>query len=540
MRALLGRMALAAASGLALAAAFPPLAWSGLGWVALAPLLAAAHGRPPREAAGLAVLSGLAFWIPSLRWVGCVTTAGWMLLALCCALYMLPPVLLWARWPARRGEGAWARLAGVAAFTACWTGTEHLRGVLFTGFPWNPLGVSQVRSLSLLQHAAWGGTAALSFLLAFANAALASTLRRLPGAVRRRARLGGPELAVAVALALAADVTGRARLNAWTAGRAAAPPRETLALALVQPAVPQFEKWTPLFVVGMYGRLRLLTLAALRGTPPDLVVWPETALPEDLRSSREAGELLAGIEWNGVPLLAGALDSGLDGRGQAVYFNTAFLLDGGVRILETYDKQHLVLFGETVPFVDRIPWLKRLTPVEQLVSPGRRRTVFTVPGKEVRFSSLICFEDVLSHIARGFAQAGAELLVNQTNDAWFDGTAGARQHLWNAIPRAVETRTPLVRCTNSGITCWVDETGRVRRELPAVDAGGRPVSGFIRLAVPPRPAAAPLPFFARRGAVFGWACAGAGLAALGAMLLRRRHAAPPPNPARNTCTSGAP
>lgn len=540
MRTLLGRMALAAGAGLALAAAFPPLAWSGLGWIALAPLLAAVHGRPLREAACLASLAGLAFWIPALRWVGCVTTAGWMLLALCCTLYAVPPVLLWARWPARRGEGVWARLAGVAAFAACWTGMEHLRGLLFTGFPWNPLGVSQVRSLSLLQHAAWGGTAALSFLLAFANAALASTLRRLPGAVRRRARLGGPELAVAVALALAADVTGRARLNAWTALRAAAPPRAPLALALVQPAVPQFEKWTPAFVTGMYGRLRLLTLAALRGAPPDLIVWPETALPEDLRSSREAGELLAGIEWNGAPLLAGALDSGMDARGQPVFFNTAFLLAGGLRILETYDKQHLVLFGETVPFADRFPWLTRLTPIEQLVSPGRRQTVFTVPGREVRFSSLICFEDVLPYIARGFARAGAELLINLTNDAWFDGTAGARQHLWNAIPRAVETRTPLVRCTNSGITCWVDETGRVRQELPSTDAEGRPVSGFIRLTVPPRPAGAPLPFFARRGALFGLVCTLFGLAALGATLLRPRRTAPPPAPARNDGAPGAP
>ena len=514
----LARAAAAVGSGVALACAFPPVAVSGLAWFALVPLLLAARGRPPREASGWALLAGLAFWLPSLRWISCVTTAGWLTLAAYCALYMIPPVLLWARWPVRFGEEHGARILRVAAFAAAWTAAEYLRGVLLTGFPWNPLGVSQARSVGLIQHAAWGGAGAVSALVALANAALAS---ELDGLIRRR-RAGRVELTLALGLLIAALISGQRMQNAGLRRESGA--GRNLRIAMIQTAVPQFEKWTPEFIEDMYGKIGRLTDAALRSGPLDLLVWPETAVPDDLRMSADAFDLLSSIDWRGVPALVGALDSEFGAAARPAYYNTAYLIEDGRRIVQTYDKQHLVLFGEYVPFGDALPFLRRLTPVEQTVEAGRRPVVFRLPGDQARFSVLICFEDVIPRLSRDFARRGAELLVNMTNDAWFDGSAGARQHLWNSVFRCVETRLPMARCANSGITGWVDSTGRVREELPATGPDGAPVPGFLRATLPlagPDPAAT---FYLRHGDVWSWLC----LAASALAALAMRNPKPPP------------
>ncbi len=479
---------------------------SGLAWFALVPLLLAVHDRPRREAAGWALLAGLAFWIPSLHWIACVTTAGWLTLAGYCALYLIPPALLWARWPARFGDAHGARVLKVLIFAAAWTGCEHVRGILFTGFPWNPLGVSQARSLPLIQHAAWGGAGAVSALIALANAALASELQSF--IARRRA--GRLELTLALGLLVAAFITGH-RMRGAVEARSGA--HGELRIAMIQTAVPQFEKWTPEFVGDMYRRIGLLTQAALRGGSLDLLVWPETAVPDDLRMSAEAHDVLGSIEWGDVHALIGALDSEFGESERPRYFNTAFLIRNGHEIVETYDKQHLVLFGEYVPFDDLLPVLRRLTPVEQTVEAGRRPVVFELPDRKARFAVLICFEDVIPGLSREFVRRGAGLLVNMTNDAWFDGTAGARQHLWNAVFRCVETRTPLARCTNSGVTGWVDPTGCVRDELPATDPAGRPASGFLRTVIPLAGGDARATFYLRHGDRWSQLCLAVALAA---------------------------
>lgn len=484
------------------------MAVSGLAWFALVPLLwSLRNDGSLRETAGSALLAGLAFWIPSLHWIACVTTPGWLILSAYCALYFIPPALLWARWPARFGTAHGARVLRVAAFAAAWTAAEYLRGVLFTGFPWNPLGVSQARSVGLIQHAAWGGAGAVSALIALANAALASELE---GLIRRR-RAGRVELTLALGLLVAAFIGGQRMRNAELRRESGA--ERNLRIAMIQTAVPQFEKWTPEFIEDMYRKIGRWSDAALRSGPLDLLVWPETAVPEDLRMSADAFDLLASIEWRGVPVLVGALDSGYDDPARPSYYNTAFLLAEGRRIVETYDKQHLVLFGEYVPFDDVLPFLRRLTPVEQTVEAGRRPVVFRLPENPAQFSVLICFEDVFPRLSRDFARRGAELLVNMTNDAWFDGSAGARQHLWNSMFRCVETRLPMARCANSGITCWVDSAGRVREELPATDSNGKPTPGFLRATVPLAPADPAATFYLRHGDLWSGLCLAASILA---------------------------
>ncbi len=500
------RWVCAALSGGLLFAAFPPLEWAACVWIALIPLFAAVRGLSPRRAAGPAFLSGAVFWLPSIVWVGCVTWAGWAILALYCALYTIPPAVVFA-WLQSERVRAWpaSRMLFLVGTTAAWTGWEHLRGVWFSGFAWNFIGVSQYANLMIAQHAEWGGAAAVSALVVWVNAAGALMLENL--ATRGGLRRSRPEVALGFLVVTAAAFGG------WRMLARLPEPDGAVRFGLVQPAIPQYEKWTLEFWDSMYGRLDTLSRAALHARP-DIIVWPETAVPEDLRRSERIVAMVAGIVSNGVPLLAGGIDSERTDAGELLSYNTSFLIGPGPGIWETYDKQHLVLFGEYVPFAKWLPWLRRLTPIEYDVSPGRKTTVFRLREPAVPFSVMICFEDTLAPMARRFVRAGARLVVVQTNDAWFDGTWGPRQHMIQSVFRAIESRVPVVRCANSGFTCWIAPTGRVGGEggertgsLPLTGTDGRPASGFLTAEVPVRTDGAPSTFFLRHGPVFGWAMA---------------------------------
>ncbi len=522
-----GRRAAAAATGLLLFASFPPLEWSACAWVALVPLGWAVAGQSRGRVARLALLSGAMFWVPTLAWVRCVTWAGWIVLAMYCALYSIP--MAWA--VARFASPAWrARLGGAlllsGALAASWAGWEALRGWWFTGFPWNFLGVSQYRNLALLQHAEWGGVAFLSAVVAWVNGMALSV--SLSFAERRRTATARLEWMLGAVL-VAALLAGGAGMASTAASRSAG---RALRLGLVQPAIPQYEKWTEASYGGMLERFDRLSRAAL-ALQPDLLVWPETALPEIYGRGGGGFDLVGRTVAGGVPLLFGALDSEADETGRAAVFNAAILAGPGPETLEVYRKQHLVLFGEYVPFRRWLPWLGRLVPMDYDLSPGARPIVFRRGLGGVPFAVLICFEDTIPELAIRLVREGARLLFVLTNDAWFDGTWGHRQHLIQCVPRAVETRRPVVRCANSGVTCWIDALGRIGGErgesggaLPVVGPNRRPAIGFLTADVPSAPESAPPTFMVRRGPVVARLLAIAALALTageGASAWRRRR-----------------
>jgi apolipoprotein N-acyltransferase len=461
------RGAEAAAAGLLLWAAYPPLEWAPLAWIALVPLWIAVAGRRAGTAARLGFLAGAAFWIPALTWLWKVTILGSVILSLYCAAWFIPPALVAAAWTRRFGsDRAPANLGGMAAVALAWAGAEYVRSFLFTGFHWNGLGVSQYRNTALIQCAEWGGVFAVSAVIAWANAAAAATLAGYLGRGPRR-RLH-PEMILG-ALVVAAAATWGGRRAAEIARR---PPAGAVRLALVQPAVPQYAKWDETFVEGIYDGLESLTRAALRARP-DLVVWPETAVPDVLRAAERPYRLLYELSTNGVPLLVGTLEAERADAGDTVYFNSTILVEPGGRMDQVYDKQHLVLFGEYIPFSRQFPILRALTPVPYDVTPGTRPHLFRLEGREAPFAALICFEDTVPGLARDFVRRGARFLVTQTNDAWYDFSAGSLQHFAQSVFRCVETRVPMARCGNTGITGWIDAAGRI-------GGAGGPASGLLR------------------------------------------------------------
>ncbi len=471
--------------------AFPPLGEAQSVWVALVPLLLLARHTPPRAAFRWGWLSGACFWLPSLSWLlrlgetgvpAPVAAAAWLALALCLSLFTaLFTVLAAAAYraiegpPGARREVLWRRVLLIGVLAALWVGVEWWRSVLATGFPWNALGVSLYENLALIQVAEWGGVAAVSGVVVAVNAGLAWLAVRIAGVYLggQRARLQ-LELTAVLALLAACWLYGVGRVRELDAARRDLP---VLRVAAVQPNVPQLKKWPPEFAAEILERLskRMDLVAALPGGV-DLVVWPETAVPGFVPEDPATVSFLAAqAAAAGVPLLAGAMEVALPpgadpAAGISVrdlkFYNSVFLVTPEGRFdPSVYRKQHLVPFGEYLPLDETVPWVGRLAPLGFSCAVGTESTVFTVPagdgGEPVRFSPLICFEDVFASVARRAVRAGARLLVNQTNDAWFDGSAAAVQHMAHSVFRAVENRVPVVRVANTGVTCFIDSSGRI-------------------------------------------------------------------------------
>lgn len=479
----------AVVSALLLYAVFPPLEWTGAVWAALVPLLIMVRRIPERLALRMGFLTGFLFWLLSIRWLTHVTVAGWILLSAYCALFFLPAVWLANRW---RGQGT----GFAAALTVTWCGSEFLRGWIGGGFPWNSLGAGLAPWLPGIQVAEFGGVWLVSGLVIFTNALLAWAVAE---------RRGWIHLAVG-----ALTVAGILAWGAWRVERLP-PGTRTLRAALVQPAIPQDDKWVSTKIELIYSRLRELTAQAQTDPRLELVIWPETALPDDIRNSEPSYDLVWSLCTNGTPILTGSLDTALLDSGEPEYFNSAFLFDAEGRLAGEYDKRQLVLFGEYIPFERWIPRrLKTALQMPMSISAGDQGTRFPAGREQIPLAPLICFEDILPGLARKDVRQGARMLVNLTNDAWFDEDVAPRQHMRNATLRAVENRVPLVRAANTGISCVIEPTGRVSHRL-ADDAGRTWEPGVLWVDVSAPADSARLTFYTRFGDMYGIACAAATL-----------------------------
>ncbi len=257
--------------------------------------------------------------------------------------------------------------------------------------------------------------------------------------------------------------------------------------------------------------LRLSEAALTNHT--DLLIWPESAIPELLRYHEEtAREVLGLARRHHVWMVANGDDFARHDNAtrpdDGDFYNCAFLISRDGRLTGRYRKRSLVIFGEYVPLARWLPFLKWFTPIQGGFAAGDRAEQFHLDDLEATASPLICFEDVFPQLGRSDVQAQTDFLVNLTNDGWFGEGAEQWQHAAAASFRAVENGVPLVRCTNNGLTCWIDPQGRFRQIFR--DASGsvyRPGFVSFELPLPPAGEAHPRTFYNRHGDVFGWLCA---------------------------------
>lgn len=360
----------------------------------------------------------------------------------------------------------WSDGAGrIAALAAGFAAAEWLRSFVLTGFPWNAIGQAAMPTPLLMQSVGLVGMAGMNALavLVFAAPALLAS--------RRGRRTGFAAAALLVAL--------HAGYGAWRLSAADAAPPALVQVRIVQPSIDQREKWDASVRERIFRTL--LDLSArppAEGAPaPELIVWPETAVPFILSEKPEALVALAELVGDRQTLFAGAVR--IEGeRADMRYYNAVVAINSAGEIHDAADKLWLVPFGEFMPFADLLSRIgvEKLVRSVSAFTPGSQRRPLTTQGG-VRALPFICYEIIFPGTA-GYGDGDADFILNLTNDAWFGDTPGPYQHFRQAQIRAVEAGRPLVRAANNGISGVVDAYGRV------IDAFALDAVGALDVAVP--------------------------------------------------------
>ena len=505
-----------------MAFAFPPFNINQLAWVALVPLLFAVENCDRGEAFRRGYIAGLTFFGMTVWWLvhvtvpGAIATVAFLALYFGAAAVVFSTVAAWlAKSTAADDDGSrdsLIRNLGAAVIgTTCWVTLEWVRGwFLLGGFPWNFLGVSQWQAGPLIQFANVTGVYGVSALLCFVNHGFYFTIRRIVrqmggGTTARRLHWEFYVAMMLVCLALWHGI-GEIRSGAGQSTR-------ILRLALVQPDIPQSLKFDPNERGLILSRHRQLT-ETLLADHPDLIVWPETAIPWAVQYDPESAELVTNLlAKSQAHLLTGYFDNR-----QRQMFNAAILFTPKPVISDIYRKIHLVPFGEYVPLRRAwAPLLRKIGPRDYDVddffdlSAGEEYTIFDAMG--VRFGAVICYEDTVPSLYRRFVQRDVDFMINLTNDAWFKTSPELETHLANAVFRAIESHRPLVRATNNGVTCVINEHGFITARC----APFKPATLSVSLSLPVDRAQ---PFYTRHGDVFVALCAVMAVTTLGFLLAR--------------------
>jgi len=399
-----------------------------------------------RQAAGIGWAFGTGYFLVSLNWIiepflVDVARHGWMapfaLLGLSGGLALF--------WALALGLGR-AMGGGALGFVGGLGLIELARGYVLTGFPWAQPGHVLIDT-PLLHWASYLGSLGLTALVLLAAVALWAAMT---GTRRALLALG----AMAILWPVGALLTPEA---------GAAP--EAATVRLVQPNAPQHEKWDPEKIQGFFDRQLAFSAA---GERPDLIVWPETAVPVMLERAASTLEVISEAA-GGVPVVVG-----LQRRDEMRLYNTLALVEAGGSVAAVYDKHHLVPFGEYMPYGDHLAQFGihgMAAKNGQGFSSGPGAQVIEM-GALGRALPLICYEGVFAQDLRA-APGRADFILLITNDAWFGKFSGPYQHLAQARLRSAEFGLPMVRVANTGVSAMIDATGRITAALPLGAAGWR-------------------------------------------------------------------
>jgi apolipoprotein N-acyltransferase len=349
---------------------------------------------------------------------------------------------------------------------------EYARGHVLTGLPWNLVGYGLLGPLPMMQLASLFGVYALSLLavLLFASPA---AITALDGSNLQSGK-GGVALAAVLLLLLGVGyVWGERRLaHAEQASTG-------IRLRIVQADIDQAAKWRPENSAEIFADYLDLTNSGGTQTPlnaVNIVIWPETAVPFLLADTPDALEAIGAALPRKTSLVVGSarLVENRDGQGisgPARIYNSLLVIDDQGRVVSSYDKMHLVPFGEYLPFQDFMEGLgiMQLTGVRGGFSSGAGPRLLSIPGAPPA-SPLICYEIIFpDDVTESSARPG--WLLNVTNDAWFGSSAGPYQHFHQARVRAVEQGLPVARAANTGISALIDPYGRILAEINLGEKG---------------------------------------------------------------------
>ena len=590
-RALIFRALAIVLSGLMVAALVPPFSYAGLAWLCLIPLLIALWTLKGKHRAKKGFLIGylvgvISFgiqvsWLSTVSWLGPIVLASY--LALFFGAFGAFAATLGNPWNRSEeiSESPFRSLFTAFTHATVWAGLEWLRSWLFTGFGWNGLGIAFHETLVISQAADLLGVAGLSLMLVFFQCVLVQVACRqkktASDGIRRprwdfTASVLGVGLLIAYGLLRIAGESGKEsiplkslliQLNIPHEGATVLWPAEQVHMgyedetlgALETIAKADEEKLKAAIGKSDEGEIELST--------PDWVLWPETALTgriirtdtgewgswreniDTIERVREGGmfDLIYGV----VEIEGEAREDGLYQKENAKIYNS-IAIQNAEGDLDTYRKRHLVIFGETIPFVESIPLLKKIYEQQAGAEYNGSFTSgssldplpYKLKGKDIGIIPAVCFEDTVPRLTRKFVRNTPQIIVNLTNDGWFKESPAAAQHFANARFRAIELRRPMLRCANTGVSAAIDTIGstaqpRTGKSQILTDANG---SHFTRgsllteLNIPIHPS------FSLYAVIGDWGIILLSLIGLATAIIFRTHgksspAAPDPFPFRN-------
>lgn len=527
LRSAIGTLVLPACTVPLLWACFTPLSWSALAWIAIVPLcLLVRSPTRPRRLYLAAYVGGFLWSVATFQWMRLGHPSMYVALV-AWSVYMafyFPLFIGLSRVAVHR-----LRIPLVLAVPIVWTGLEYAKAYMLTGCSWYYLGHSQYRWAELIQISDLVGAYGVSFVVSMANAAVAMAI---PAVVLQRLQLDmdsvdpkRPWLRPVAAIGLSFTVLIAAVAYGY-ARRSEANFKPGPRVALIQGNFDSQVKHDPKRASEILRTHQTLTRAStiygsqLPKPPqrPEIIVWPETMLPwpvqevaagvtdDDLKKLLPNGAKISHEEWIARwkdRETTDLLESWSTERNAALLIGTSHLTATRERIEQRnsvafvtpqmgmqgrYDKNHLLIFGEYIPLKDYLPFLSMFTPYgsKHGIERGTQAAVYEYAG--ARFAPIICYEDTVPQLVRRVVAAAdtpeqpLDFFVNNTNDGWFHGSSELDQHLITASFRCVETRTPMVRSVNTGVSAFIDGDGVIRAPDIFIDgerAGSKDARGFL-------------------------------------------------------------
>jgi apolipoprotein N-acyltransferase len=461
------RLLAAVLSGVFVILAFPKYDLWWLAWVALVPLFLALYGGNVKYSILIAWVFGIITFAGLFSWMLEVRGYTWLhqtiIVSYLSVFFALLGLII----------GFVSRRLGLAAAVVAtpfiWVSIEYLRAnFFFLAFPYAWIAHTQHQNIVLIQFASLIGAYGVSFLVVMANAGIAAVIlalfHRFAGSrptdirppLKRVAIVMSSVTLISVGLAL---LYGKYALSHGDAG-------EKIKVSVIQGNIPQEKKWDPHFAREIMEIFTRLTLAASKEMPA-LIAWPEASTPGyvfNVKRSKLLKRVAALATQTNTHLLVGSSEYPkfykVSNKGIRTS-NTAILFSPGGEILGQYSKIRLVPFGEFIPLEGKVPWPEFIVPDQRTnyEIPGKDYTIFNLNG--IKFSVSICWESHFPGLIREFAKRGARFMLNIANEGRYGETAAPYQLLAMTVFRSVENRLPIARATNTGISCFIDQFGRV-------------------------------------------------------------------------------
>jgi len=440
---------LAVLSGILVGLAYPPLHLGFLIYIGLIPLIHILLNSSTKQAARNAFLASITANLISLYWIGLNSGAGFLpvFASLVGAVIYLSIFWMGLGWMISFTENKYKK--GLLIFPFAWVSMELLRSLGSLGFPWINLALTQTEYIPLIQIADITGTYGVAYWIVLINIGFYLTITS-----KDKVKY----LVVTVLVFLIMFSYGIIRINTFEYDD-----NESIKIVITQPNMNPDEKWDPDSREENFTLMHDLLDSALV-KHPDLVLWPESAVPAYLRLSNHRREPIARkLKAAKISLLSGTVDRIIDKERNKFYYNSSIFIDtfGNTKM---YHKKHLVPFAEYIPLSGYFPSLKKLNFGQANFTHGKDYTTFEIGS--TKFSNVICYESSVPQLLRGFVANGAQFLTIEANDGWLGNSSGPYQHFELARLRAVENRVPIVRCANTGISGSINSIGLVEQKVP--------------------------------------------------------------------------